>query len=439
MLIMKQKINIFWMRRDLRLEDNHALYRALSSGLPVRILFIFDDQILGKLDDKSDRRVTFIIERLKHLNHHLSGYNSGIEILKGNPKEVFKQVFDEFDVEGLYLNRDYEPYAEERDTTIRDLCLESGISFQSYKDHLIFENGEILKNDGSPYTVYTPFSKKWKSALSESHFQNFNSEKLLNNLDKFNVDVSSADLYFLTGFNKTEIVNPVPVTPDRETLTAYADTRDLPWRDSTTRLGHHLRFGTISIRKLVSLAAESSDVFLGELIWREFFSHILAHYPHVENSAFKKQYDLIPWRNDTSELERWKNGTTGFPLIDAGMRQLKETGFMHNRVRMVTAGFLIKDLLVDWRIGEAWFAKHLLDYELASNNGNWQWAAGTGCDAAPYFRVFNPITQQERFDPEFRYIKQWVPEFGTTKYPAPMTDHKLARLRAIDVYKSILK
>ena len=439
MLIMKQKINIFWMRRDLRLEDNHALARALSSGLPVRILFIFDDQILGKLDDKSDRRVTFIIERLKHLNHQLSGYNSGIDIRKGNSKEVFKKVFDEFDVEGLYLNRDYEPYAEERDTTIRDLCLESGISFQSYKDHLIFENGEILKNDGSPYTVYTPFAKKWKSALSESHFQNFNSEKLLNNLDRFNVDASSADLYSLTGFNKTEIVNPVPVIPDIETLTAYADTRDLPWRDSTTRLGHHLRFGTVSIRKVASLATKNSDVFLGELIWREFFSHILAHYPHVENSAFKKQYDLIPWRNDQRELERWKNGTTGFPLVDAGMRELTATGFMHNRVRMITAGFLIKDLLIDWRIGEAWFAKHLLDYELASNNGNWQWAAGTGCDAAPYFRVFNPITQQERFDPEFRYIKQWVPEFGTTKYPAPMTDHKLARLRAIDVYKSVLK
>jgi deoxyribodipyrimidine photo-lyase len=435
---MKQKINIFWMRRDLRLEDNHALFRALSSGLPVRILFIFDDQILGKLDDKSDRRVTFIIERLTHLNKELAGYNSVIDIRHGNPAEIFKLVFDEFDVEGLFLNRDYEPYALKRDTSIREMCLASGVSFQTFKDHLIFENGEILKNDDSPYTVYTPFSKRWRKALSESHLQTFESERLLKNLQKY-TGYPNSDLYSLTGFHKTEIINTVPDIPDGKALSDYAELRNIPWRDSTTRLGHHLRFGTISIRKLVSLAAESSDVFLGELIWREFFSHILAHYPHVENSAFKKQYDLIPWRNDTSELERWKNGTTGFPLVDAGMRQLKETGFMHNRVRMVTAGFLIKDLLVDWRIGEAWFAKHLLDYELASNNGNWQWAAGTGCDAAPYFRVFNPITQQERFDPEFRYIKQWVPEFGTTKYPAPMTDHKLARLRAIDVYKSVLK
>jgi deoxyribodipyrimidine photo-lyase len=433
---MKERVNIFWFRRDLRIHDNHGLYRALESGIPVLPVFIFDTEILHKLGSKTDARVSFIYREIVKLKAALEKRGTSLLVLHGRPPELFVSLIRDYVIEKVFANRDYEPYAIERDRNVEKFLKSKGIGFATFKDQVIFEKNEIVKDNGEPYTVFTPYSRKWKQVLAGDKIPGYPSEKRLSHCIKtkpFAVPGLNA-----LGFGE----NIIQVSPPRisaDVIRNYAKTRDLPAIEGTTRLGVHLRFGTVSIRELTSKAKEWSETFLNELIWRNFFSTILWHFPQVTNKAFKSQYDLIRWRNQEKEFERWCIGETGYPMVDAGMRELNATGFMHNRVRMVTAGFLTKHLLIDWRWGEAYFAEKLLDFELASNNGNWQWAAGTGCDAAPYFRIFNPEIQQKKFDPNGEYVRKWVPEVGTVNYPPPITDHKLARERALTIYKEALK
>lgn len=421
-------MKIFWFRRDLRLFDNTAFLESLKSKGTTLPIFIFDEEILNQLVP-DDARVSFIYNELEKLNFELNKSDSGIQIFKGKPTDIFKKLISEHQITGIYFNRDYEPYAVKRDQEISELCFSNDITVHSFKDQVIFEPGEVLKADGKPYTVYTPFKNKWLE-----HFGNITLEtKSIDsnhkkNLFQFeNVLPSREEL----GLRKSEI----KVLPyDLSVIATYHENRDFPTKNGTSRLGPHLRFGTVSIRELV--LQSSNATFLSELIWREFFMQILFHFPRVANNNFRSKYDGIQWRNNEKEFKKWCEGNTGYPMVDAGMRELNTTGYMHNRVRMITAGFLCKHLLIDWRWGEAYFASKLLDFELASNNGNWQWAAGTGCDAAPYFRVFNPITQFKKFDPTGDYVKKWVPEYGTNAYQEPIVDHKFGRERAINTYKS---
>ncbi len=433
---MKRKINIFWFRRDLRLQDNHALFQALNSGYPVLPVFIFDTEILDKLSSKHDARVSFIFAEIQKIKKELEKNWSSLKIFHTKPSDAFQNLTEQFEIQTVFANKDYEPYAKERDKKVGELLQSKNIGFELFKDHVIFEENEVLKDDGKPYTVFTPYSKKWKQVLDETEIQDFPSEKLTKNFLKTK-PFPFPELKEL-GFEKSAFEIPPPEISE-EIIRNYVKTRDFPAINGTTRLGVHLRFGTISIRELTKKAMEWSETYLNELIWRNFFSTILWHFPQVVDKAFKPKYDFIQWRNNEKEFERWCNGETGYPMVDAGMRELNETGFMHNRVRMVTASFLTKHLLIDWRWGEAYFAEKLLDYELASNNGNWQWAAGTGCDAAPYFRIFNPESQQKKFDPKGEHIRKWIPEYGTGKYPQPLVEHKFARERALKVYKSALQ
>jgi deoxyribodipyrimidine photo-lyase len=427
-----KKIAVFWFRRDLRLHDNHAFYRALDSGLPVLPVFIFDISILGKLSDKNDARVTFIHEQIQKLKTLIEKTGGSIWITYSNPLDAFRKLLNEFEIQAVYANKDYEPYARSRDREVGDFLKKKGAALFLFKDQVIFEENEVVKENGQPYTVYTPYCKKWKELLDKNHITFFSSEKILDRLLK-TMPFPMPKLNDL-GFEKNNIEFPSSEIKE-SAIRNYAGTRNFPALQGTTRLGIHLRFGTISIREITGKAAEWSEVFLNELIWRNFFSTILWHFPHVADKAFKQKYDFVRWRNNEEEFKKWCLGETGYPMVDAGMRELNETGFMHNRVRMITAGFLTKHLLIDWRWGEVYFAEKLLDFELASNNGNWQWAAGTGCDAVPYFRIFNPKTQQGKFDPQNEYVNKWIPELGTEKYPHPMVVHETARQRALKVYK----
>ncbi|MGC9353797.1 MAG: cryptochrome/photolyase family protein [Mariniphaga sp.] len=431
-----EKPVIFWFRRDLRLHDNHALFQALNSGHPVLPVFIFDTEILGKLSSMSDARVSFIYAEIESLKTALERLGSSLKVFHAKPADAFRELTGLFEIYAVFANKDYEPYAIERDRKVRELLNKKGVAFQLFKDHVIFEENEVVKDDGTPYTVFTPYSKKWKQVLSDAEIPAFPSEKKTENFLK--TKPFPFPVLRELGFEKSTVEVPLPVISE-EIIRNYAKTRDLPAINGTTRLGVHLRFGTVGIRELTREALKWSETFLNELIWRNFFSAILWHFPQVVEKAFKPQYDFIQWRNNEEEFERWCTGQTGYPMVDAGMRELNATGFMHNRVRMVTAGFLTKHLLIDWRWGEAYFAGKLLDYDLASNNGNWQWAAGTGCDAAPYFRIFNPENQQKKFDPKGAYVRKWVPEIGTVKYPRPMVEHKFARERALKTYKTALK
>ncbi|MDO5971018.1 deoxyribodipyrimidine photo-lyase [Flavivirga aquimarina] len=420
------KINLIWFRRDLRLEDHTALYAAMNGNNKVLPLFIFDENILNELPD-DDPRVNFIYESLKKLNQQLKEHNTSIAIFKGKPEDVFKNLIETYAIEQVYVNKDYEPYAIKRDQKIKDLLSENGISLISFKDQVIHEESEILKNDRTPYTVFTPYKNKWlqfykpKNMLPKVNFDNF--------LKGNHPFPSLQDLRLKSS---KIIVKPYNLN----VIGNYAKTRNFPYLDATSYLSPHLRFGTISIRQIIAKIQNKDDVFLSELIWREFFMQILFHFPKVVHQNFRSKYNGIQWLNNKTDFELWCHGKTGYPLVDAGMRELNETGYMHNRVRMVTASFLCKHLLIDWRWGEAYFAKKLLDYELSSNNGNWQWVAGTGCDAAPYFRIFNPIEQQKKFDPDLTYIKKWIPEFGSTDYPLPIIEHRFARVRALERYKA---
>ncbi len=430
---MDKKVNVFWFRRDLRLEDNVGFFKALHGKQPVLPIFIFDTHILNELP-ADDARVTFIHKHLQKIRAELQDQGSGIGIYHGEPLAIFEELIGEFDVENVIANHDYEPYAKERDTTIRDFLSEQEIGFYTYKDQVIFETDEVVKDDGKPYVVYTPYMKRWRAKFNpHKHLKDHNPSMVMQNLYQ-DSDLSNLSLNDL-GFTASKIDIPdYDVSPSL--IDNYEKTRNYPDKDGTSHLGPHLRFGTVSIRKMVRKAIKSNnEVFWKELIWREFFMQILYHFPATVNNAFRTKYDRISWRNNKDEFELWKQGKTGYPLVDAGMRQLKETGYMHNRVRMLVASFLCKHLLIDWRWGEAYFAEKLLDYELASNVGNWQWASGSGVDAAPYFRIFNPTTQIEKFDKDKEYIKTWVKEYGTEGYIKEIVDHKEARERALRTYK----
>ncbi|WP_318344785.1 cryptochrome/photolyase family protein [Flagellimonas baculiformis] len=433
---MSERISIFWFRRDLRLDDNVGLYQALQSNLPVLPIFIFDSEILGTLPRK-DPRVSFIHLQLQKLRNQLQdNHQSGIAIYHGEPLSIFKKLTEEYPVQQVFTNHDYEPYALGRDAKVKAFLAEKDIAFQTFKDQVIFEKNEVVKDDGNPYVVYTPYMKRWKETFKPSiHLVDYDTHSLLGkNLYRASSfpNLSLKDI----GFEPTEIKVP-DYKVSSDLIQHYKETRDYPGiQQGTSRLGPHLRFGTVSIRKMVQKAiAEKDKTFQNELIWREFFMQILWHFPKTVNHAFKPKYDRIKWRNEEDDFERWKTGNTGYPLVDAGMRELNATGYMHNRVRMLVASFLCKHLLIDWRWGEAYFAEKLLDYELASNVGNWQWAAGSGVDAAPYFRIFNPTTQVEKFDKQLKYIHKWVPVFQELTYPSPMVDHKMARERCLKVYK----
>ena len=433
---MKKEVAIFWFRRDLRLEDNAGLYYALKSGLQVLPLFIFDKNILEKLNNKSDKRVDFIYQTITSFKSDLGKLGTDLMVKYGSPEEVWKNLINEFNIKEVYTNHDYEKYALERDETIKLLCNQSGIGFFSYKDQCIFEKNEILSGSNEPYTVFTPYSKKWKASLTGFFIKPYPTEKYFGNFLKTG-PLKMPELIEM-GFQSTNLKYSLPIL-NQEVVANYHNTRDIPSIEGTSRLSVHLRFGTISIRKCVQFALKYNETWLNELIWRDFYMNITANFPQINSGqSFKSKYDLIKWRNNEAEFEAWCNGKTGFPIVDAGMRELNTTGFMHNRVRMIVASFLCKDLLIDWRWGEAYFAEKLLDFDFAANNGGWQWASGSGCDAAPYFRVFNPVEQTKKFDPNLLYIKKWVPEFQDFSYPKPIVNHDFARKRALEVYKQAL-
>lgn len=438
-----EKIAVVWFRRDLRLHDHSALSHALKEeDHPVVPLFIFDSNILDDLRDEDDLRVNFIYQRIKEIKEELRKLDSDFLVKKGDPLAVWKELLETYEIKSVYFSRDYEPYAKKRDKSVRQALESAGVKVMDFKDHLIFESHEVTKSDGDPYVVFTPYKKIWLEQLkiilreNKGRIPTFEISNAF--LKKF-AKVDFGDLFSLgeIGFQYRDFDFPGK-TAKKSLLQDYNKTRDFPGIEGTSRLGIHLRFGTISIRALAESARKLNDVFLSELIWREFYSQILDQFPHVVEKSFRPQYDQIEWLNDENDFRRWCSGQTGYPIVDAGMRELNETGYMHNRVRMVTASFLTKHLLIDWRWGEAYFARKLLDYDLASNNGGWQWAAGSGTDAAPYFRIFNPEAQQKKFDPKFKYIKQWVPELNTSTYPDPIVDHKEARERCLAAYKKAL-
>lgn len=427
---MENKVTLFWFRRDLRIEDNAALYYALKDEYPVQPVFIFDRDILDKLEDKDDARVTFIHGEIERLSKEFKERGVNLDVRYGIPEQVWKDLSDDYNIGRLYANKDYEPYARKRDQSVYEFFEEKGARFVAKKDQVIFEKNEILKADGTPYKVYTPYSKLWKKTLTDYALKPYPSEQVDNWYQSESQQVIPLSEM---GFEPSKIEFPDRVL-DKSIVEEYHEKRDLPSVRGTSRLSVHLRFGTISIRKLANDALALNEKYLNELIWRDFYASILWHFPDVVEHNFNRKYDGVQWRDNEDDFKKWCEGNTGYPIVDAGMRELNATGFMHNRVRMITASFLTKHLLLDWRWGEAYFARKLLDFDLASNNGGWQWAAGTGVDAQPYFRVFNPTAQMEKFDKKLRYVRKWVPEFQNFEYK-PMVDHKMARQRAIDTYK----
>jgi len=424
---------IFWLRRDLRLRDNHGLTLALRSGSPVLPLFIFDSTILEELDNPRDPRLTFLHREVSDLKRELERHcGTSLLVRHGEPGAVFRRLLTDFTVAAVYWNRDYEPAAVRRDSEVERICREHDVACHSVKDHVLLEYHEVLKADGTPYRVFTPYSRRFRSLLTKDCFHDYGDTRRA--AGWYSVKPKRMPSLKSLGFQAADITFPER-TIDLDRIRRYHETRDRPAWAGTTRLGMHLRFGTISIRRLADVARSENETFFNELIWREFYQAILRHFPQTMEQAFKPAYDRIRWENPSAHFQAWCEGRTGFPLVDAGMRELNATGFMHNRVRMLTASFLSKHLLIDWRRGERYFAARLLDYDAAANVGGWQWAAGCGADAAPYFRVFSPQRQQERFDPDFSYIRRWVPEYGSPEYPAPLVDHRAARQRAIARYR----
>lgn len=421
--------NVFWFRRDLRLTDNVGLFHALSQKDKLIPLFIFDTNIIDHIP-KDDSRISFIYNQLRKINEELQSYGSSLLVLKGDPKSAFEKLTSKYNINTVFSNEDYEPYALARDRKVTEYLKYQDIFHKQYKDQVVFSPLEILKDDGNPYTVYTPYKNKWLSRFRENPISINNDMNVVNFHNHFFDFPTIEQLGF--EFSKIQVRDYT-----LKILDSYKENRDIPYNDQTSYLSVHLRFGTVSVREIIN-QLNRNEVFLSELIWREFFMQILYNFPHVVNNSFKSKYDKIEWRNNKEEFKKWCEGKTGYPIVDAGMRQLNQTGYMHNRVRMIVAGFLCKHLLIDWRWGEKYFAKKLLDYELSSNNGNWQWAAGTGCDAAPYFRIFNPFTQQKKFDKEFKYVKRWIDDFNEDDYLEYIVDHKEARERALVCYKSAL-
>lgn len=442
-------IAIHWMRRDMRLHDNRTLLAALDSGLPVLVAFLFDQEILDRLDNARDRRVTFIHRETLRLKAELQKAGGDLLMDHGNPVTVWANWIKQLSENGLnvrevHVGRDYEPYAQERDRTLSNWFDQQGIAFKGTKDSVIFEKNEVTKDDGKPYTVFTPYSKKWRKALQASDYAPANSAERLSQQPLVDLDemahnqVPTLEEMGFENVWKEGVLIP-PSVVKNQLLKSYGDKRDFPSLAGTSRLSVHLRFGTVSIREALRQGLATSEKWTTELIWRDFYQTIVYHFPHSATDSFRPAYDAIPWLNNEEQFEAWCQGKTGYPLVDAGMRELAQTGFMHNRVRMVVASFLCKHLLIDWRWGERFFARHLLDFDLASNAGGWQWAAGSGCDAAPYFRVFNPTSQLQKFDKDLIYVRKWVPEYGTSLYPEPIVDHAMARVRAIETYRSVLK
>ena len=430
-------VNIFWFRRDLRLNDNAGLYEALKGEKQVVPIFIFDKNILDKLEDKADRRVEFIHAALEEIQEDLVKLGSSLEVYYGTPADVFKKLFKKYAIDKVFANHDYESYALERESEITKLLKSHNASFTTYKDQVILEKSEVVKDDLKPYTVFTPYSRKWKSIVTDDQYKPYPTKKYFKNF----YSQSPQPIPTLKSMDFIAVDKPFPSKALKEDLISkYAEQRNFPGIAGTSRLGVHLRFGTISIRHLASESKNLSETYLNELIWRDFYQMILWHFPKVGlGKAFRQEYDTINWRIDDGEFDKWCAGKTGYPIVDAGMRELNATGFMHNRVRMIVASFLTKHLLLDWRLGEAYFAQKLLDFDLASNNGGWQWAAGSGCDAAPYFRIFNPRLQTEKFDKQLKYIRQWIPELDSSEYPKPIVDHDFARKRCLEVYSQALK
>jgi deoxyribodipyrimidine photo-lyase len=430
-------IAICWFRRDLRLKDNAALYHALRSGYNVVPIFIFDKNILDKLEDKEDRRVQFIYEALHEMQTQLNDIGSSMEVYYGFPNDIFAKLIKKYSIAGVYTNHDYEAYAKERDSDVLQLLSNANITLHTYKDQVIFEKDEVLKDDGKPYSVFTPYSRKWKAALSNFYLKAYPTEKYFTNFYK--QQAQTIPSLKSMGFITSQKQFPAKAL-SKELVKKYSEQRDYPAINGTSKLGVHLRFGTISIRQLATYARGLNETFLNELIWRDFYHMILWHFPHVgKGKAFRQEYDQIQWRNNEKEFEQWCQGNTGYPIVDAGMRELNATGYMHNRVRMIVASFLTKHLLIDWRWGEAYFAQKLLDFDLAANNGGWQWASGSGCDAAPYFRIFSPERQTEKFDKQLQYIRKWVPEFESLSYTKPIVAHEMARKRCLETYAKVLK
>lgn len=432
---MEQK-TIFWFRRDLRLTDNHGLFKALSENENILPIFIFDTNILKNLP-KDDARVTFLHSEISDIKNKLNELGSDLHVFYGEPEKIWEEIVSKQSISNVYTNHDYEPYGIERDAQIEEFLRKKNIPFHTFKDIVIFEKKEVTKADGNPYTVFTPYSRKWKEQFTQAEIEPWKSEKHFENL--FQTEPTALISLKDMGFTESTIKIPEKIIR-KTTIKTYDQTRDIPSLDKgTSHLGLHLRFGTLSIRHLLRESKDLNEIFVNELIWRDFYMQILWNFPHVVNGAFRPKYDHIQWENNPENFKKWCEGKTGYPLIDAGMRELNTTGYMHNRVRMVVASFLCKHLLIDWRWGEKYFAEKLLDFELASNNGGWQWSAGTGCDASPYFRVFNPTSQQKKFDPKFEYIKKWIPEYGTEQYPAPIIEHSFARNRAIERYQQAVK
>ena len=432
---MDKEIQIFWFRRDLRLNDNCGLFHALNSGKKVLPLFIFDKDILSKINS-DDSRVSFIHQELENINNQLHKFGSSISVFHDKPIELFKKLSEKYTIDTVFTNHDYEPYALKRDQDVKELLASKKINFKSYKDQVIFERNEIVKKDGTAYKVYTPYSKKWLEAFNYKGITFFPSE---DNTHQFIKTINNPFLSITDIGFKLSNIKVASYKVSSSVIDNYEETRNYPSQNSTSRLGTYLRFGTVSIREIVKKASKSNNItFLKELIWREFFMQILWHYPNTTKDSFKPQYDRIVWRNNEEEFKKWCEGKTGYPLVDAGMRELNQTGFMHNRVRMLVGSFLCKHLLIDWRLGEAYFAEKLHDYEQSSNIGNWQWVAGCGVDASPYFRIFNPTTQIQKFDKELSYIKKWVPDLQELTYPSEIVDHKIARERCLKTYKEAL-
>lgn len=424
-------MDIFWFRRDLRIDDNKGFFEALSNNTEVLPIFIFDKNIIQDLA-KDDARISFIHERLEFINAELTKLGKKLAVFHGDPFAIIENLVSENKVGVLHTNHDYEPYAKNRDAAITNLLLPKGVLFKTYKDQVIFEKSEVVKDDLTPYVVFTPFSRKWKALYQTCNVESYDSENKLSCIVNHSYPFLSLNDI---GFEKSKIKVPKFDTSDK-LIQNYQDTRNFPAISGTSMIGAHLRFGSVSIRKLVKNAAsQKQETFLNELIWREFFMQILWHFPHTNTKSFRAKYDSIVWNNNEIEFQKWCEGKTGYPFVDAGMRELNATGYMHNRVRMVVASFLCKHLLIDWRWGETYFATKLLDYEQSSNVGNWQWAAGSGVDAAPYFRIFNPTEQVKKFDKELSYIKKWVPELQDFNYPQPIVEHKFARERCLRVFK----
>lgn len=426
-----QPINVVWLRRNLRIEDNPIIQKAAKDDLPILLLFIFDKNILSKLA-KDDARVDFIHRTLEKLRTQLQSYKASILCVHGFPDEIIRKLIKSVRINAIFHAEDFEPAAKLRDDKIKEIAQESGIAVYTALDHVIFHPSSVLNKQGRPYLVYTPYYRAWKEKFVQN--LDFLCQQKSNEFQGIEADFDIPTLKEI-GFAPTPIALP-QATVDRTLMETYKERRDFPAQDAASRLGLHLRFGTISPLQLALEAAKTTDdTFLKQLIWREFFIQIMYHFPESMNAAFKPAYRNMPWRFDEGQFDRWKAGQTGIPIVDAGMRELIATGTMHNRVRMIAASWLTKNLLIDWRLGERYFAEKLLDFELASNVGNWQWVAGTGVDAAPYFRIFNPHSQAKKFDPQGAYIRKWVPEFDSLTYTAPMIDYKASRERCLAFYK----